>query len=70
MPQVPQQGAELAQLQYDLLGREFTLCMDHSPSKWTATANDTSAMGLIPVLQDYRFRVDHRPGREHADGFI
>ena len=56
-------------LRYYLLGREFTLVTDHAPLKWMATAKDTNARVTrwFLALQDYRFRVDHRPGREHAN---
>ena len=56
-------------LRYYLLGREFTLVTDHAPLKWMATAKDTNARVTrwFLALQDYRFKVDHRPGREHAN---
>ena len=52
-----------------LLGREFTLVTDHTPLKWMAGAKDTNAQVTwwFLALQDYRFQVDHRPGREHAN---
>ena len=59
----------LEKLQYYLLGREFTLVTDHAPLKWVAGAKDTNARVTrwFLALQNFRFRVDHRPGREHAN---
>ena len=59
----------LDKLRYYLLGREFTLVTDHAPLKWMAGAKDTNARVTrwFLALQDYRFQVDHRPGREHAN---
>ena len=58
----------LDKLRYYLLGREFTLVTDHAPLTWMAGAKDTNARVTrwFLALQDFRFRVDHRPGREHA----
>ena len=41
---------------------------DHAPLTWMAGAKDTNARVTrwFLALQDFRFRVDHRPGREHA----
>uniref|UniRef100_A0A8C5C6I6 Gypsy retrotransposon integrase-like protein 1 n=1 Tax=Gadus morhua TaxID=8049 RepID=A0A8C5C6I6_GADMO len=59
----------LEKLRYYLLGREFTLVTDHDPLKWMAGAKNTNARVTrwFLALQDFRFRVDHRPGREHAN---
>ena len=59
----------LDKLRYYLLGREFTLVTDHAPLKWMAGAKDTNARVTrwFLALQDFRFTVDHRPGREHAN---
>ena len=58
----------LDKLRYYLLGREFTLVTDHAPLKWMATAKDSNARVTrwFLALQDFRFQVDHRPGRDHA----
>ena len=58
----------LDKLRYYLLGREFTLVTDHAPLKWMAGAKDTNARVTrwFLALQDFRFTVDHRPGREHT----
>ena len=60
----------LDKLRYYLLGREFVLVTDHAPLKWMAGAKDTNAWVTrwFLALQDFRFKVDHRPGREHANG--
>ena len=54
-------------LRYYLWG--FTLVTDYAPLKWMAGAKDMNARVTrwFPVLQDYRFQVDHRPGREPAN---
>ena len=54
----------LEKLRYYLLGREFTLVTDHAPLKWMAGAKNTNAQVTrwFLTLQDFRFRVDHRPG--------
>ena len=59
----------LDKLRYYLLGWEFTLVTDHAPLKWMAGARDTNARvtSRLLSLQDYRFQVDQRPGREHAN---
>ena len=59
----------LTKLRYYLLGREFTLVTDHAPLKWMAGAKDSNARVTrwFLALQDFRFRVDHRPGKEHAN---
>ena len=58
----------LDKLRYYLLGREFTLVTDHAPLKWMASAKDTNThvTRWFLAFQDYRFQVDHRPGREHG----
>ena len=59
----------LDKLKYYLLGREFTLVTDHAPLKWMASTKDTNAQitRWFLALQDFRFQVDHRPGRNHAN---
>ena len=59
----------LDKLRYYLLGREFTLASDHVPLKWMAGAKDTNARVTrwFLTLQDFRFQVAHRPGKEHAN---
>ena len=59
----------LDKLRYYLLGREFTLVTDHAPLKWMAGAKDTNARVTrwFLALQDFRFQVAHRPGKEHAN---
>ena len=59
----------LDKLRYYLLGREFMLVTDNAPLKWMASVKMASNARLTMwflALQDFRFRVDHRPGREHA----
>ena len=59
----------LGKLRYYLIGREFTLVTDHAPLKWMASAKDTNARVTrwFLALQDFRFKVDHRLGKEHAN---
>ena len=42
---------------------------DHAPLTWMAGAKDSNARVTrwFLALQDFSFRVDHRPGREHAN---
>ena len=58
-------------LKYYLWGRPFTLVTDHAPLKWMSTSKDTNARVTrwFLALQDYNFKVEHRPGKEmaHAD---
>ena len=53
-----------------LLGHDFSLVTDHAPLKWMATAKDTNARVTrwFLALQDYRFKVVHRPGRANVNG--
>ena len=59
----------ITKLSYYLLGHEFLLVTDHAPLKWMATTKDSNARVTrwFLALQAYRFRVEHRPGREHAN---
>ena len=59
----------LDKLRYYLLGLEFTLVTDHAPLMWMASAKDSNARVTrwFLALQDNRFQVDYRPGREHAN---
>ena len=58
----------LDKLRYHLLGREVTLVTDHAPLKWMAGTKDINArVTRWFILQEYRFQVDLRPGREHAN---
>ncbi|XP_056152779.1 muscarinic acetylcholine receptor M3-like [Lampris incognitus] len=56
-------------LRYYLLGRRFDLVTDHSLLRWMAAAKDTNerVTRSFLMLQDYSFRVVHRPGRENAN---
>ena len=42
---------------------------DHAPLKWMARAKDNNARVTrwFLALQDFHFKVDHRPGKEHAN---
>ena len=59
----------LDKLRYYLIVWEFTLVTDHAPLKWMAGAKDTNARVTrwFLALQDFHFKVDHRPGKEHAN---
>ena len=58
-------------LRYYLWGRTFTLITDHAPLKWMAQNKDKNdrITRWFLELQDYRFKVEHAPGRKipHAD---
>ena len=57
----------LERLQYYLLGREFLLITDHAPLKWMASNKNNNARitRWFLTLQDFKFTVEHRPGREN-----
>ena len=59
----------LDKLRYYLIVWEFTLVTDHAPLKWMAGAKDTNARVTrwFLALQDFHFKVDHRPGKEQAN---
>ena len=61
----------IGHLRYYLWGRQFTLITDHAPLRWLATSKDSNARVTrwFLELQDYKFTVEHRPGRAipHAD---
>ena len=44
------------------------LVTDHAPLKWMASTKDNFRVTRwFLALQDFRFQVDHRPGREYAN---
>jgi hypothetical protein len=47
----------------------FTLRMDHKPLEWLATVSDAHGRRgrWIDMLQDYNFKIVHRPGMRHAN---
>ncbi len=47
----------------------FTLRMDHKPLEWLATVSDAHGKRgrWIDLLQDYSFKIVHRPGMKHAN---
>ncbi len=55
-------------LRYYLLGREFTLCLDHAPLQWLHRMKDTNARitRWYLALQPFKFKVVHRPGAQMA----
>ena len=59
----------LDKLRYYLIGQEITLVTNHAPQKWMAGAKDTNARRTrwFLALQDFRFQVAHRLGKEHAN---
>ena len=59
----------LGKLQYYLLGREFTLMTDHAPLKWMVTHKSHNARitRWFLELQNFRFHVEHRPGRQNGN---
>ena len=58
-------------LRYYLWGRSFTLATDHAPLRWMATNKDKNdrVTRWFLELQNYHFKVEHRPGSRmaHAD---
>ncbi len=50
-------------LRYHLLGREFTLCSDHTPLQWLHRMKDTNTRiaRWYLALQPFKFKVIHRP---------
>ena len=59
----------LGKLQHYLLGREFMLVTDHAPLKWMAThkSNNARITRWFLELQNFRFRVEHRPGTQNGN---
>ncbi len=47
----------------------FTLRTDHKPLEWLATVSDANGRRgrWIDLLQDYNFKIVHRPGVRHAN---
>jgi hypothetical protein len=47
----------------------FTLRTDHKPLEWLATMSDANGRRgrWIDLLQDYSFKIIHRPGARHAN---
>jgi len=47
----------------------FTLRTDHKPLEWLATVSDAHGRRgrWIDLLQDYNFKIVHRPGMRHAN---
>jgi hypothetical protein len=47
----------------------FTLRTDHKPLEWLATVSDAHGRRgrWIDLLQDYSFKIVHRPGMKHAN---
>ncbi len=47
----------------------FTLRTDHKPLEWLATVSDAHGRRgrWIDLLQDYNFKIVHRPGARHAN---
>ncbi len=47
----------------------FTLRTDHKPLEWLATVSDAHGRRgrWIDLLQDYSFKIVHRPGMRHAN---
>ena len=59
----------ITKFKYFLLGRTFTLITDHAPLKWMALNKGKNARVTrwFLELQDYHFKVVHRPGKEHGN---
>jgi hypothetical protein len=47
----------------------FTLRTDHKPLEWLATVSDAHGRrgGWIDMLQDFSFKILHRPGLKHTN---
>ncbi len=52
-----------------LYGTNFTLYTDHQPIKWLMTNNKLTGKlaRLVFILQEYEFKVIHRPGITHQN---
>ena len=59
----------ITKFKYYLLGRKFTLITDHAPLKWMALNKGKNARvsRWFLELQDFHFKVEHRPGKEHGN---
>ena len=55
-------------LRYHLLGRPFTLCLDHAPFQWLPRIKDANVQitSWYLALQPFKFKVVHRPGVQMA----
>ncbi len=47
----------------------FVLCIDHKPLEWLATVSDAHGRRgrWVDMLQDFNFKIIHRPGLRHTN---
>lgn len=59
----------LESLRYYLLGRKFRLISDHAPLTWLrqGKGNNARVTRWFLALQEFKFVVEHRPGRLHQN---
>ena len=52
-----------------LYGKPFTLVTDHQPLEWLLTTNKLTSKHArwALILQEYDFKIVHRPGLRHAN---
>ena len=63
---------EVTHYRHSLYGKQFTLVTDHQPLEWLLTSNKLTGKHArwAIILQEYDFKIVHRPGLKHANADV